>query len=68
MSKKSWPIPYGMLLYKMDQDFLDRQYINNNCDIDISLEEVVSMLQLFRDVDLIRGSLYKHFAGTSERV
>ena len=27
MSKKSWPILYSTLLYEMDQDFLDIQYI-----------------------------------------
>ena len=26
LSKKSWPILYNKLLYKMVQDFLDRQY------------------------------------------
>ena len=26
MSKKSWPILYSNLLYKMGQDFLDMQY------------------------------------------
>ena len=26
MSKKPWPILYCKLLYKMGQDFLDRQY------------------------------------------
>ena len=27
MSKKAWPISYSNLLYKMDQNFLDIQYV-----------------------------------------
>ena len=30
LSKKSWPIFYGKLLYKIGQDLLDRQYVRIN--------------------------------------
>ena len=28
MSKKAWPILYSILVYEMDQDFLDIQYVS----------------------------------------
>ena len=30
MFKKSWPILYGKLIYRMGQDFLGRQYNKDN--------------------------------------